>query len=94
MKIKKFKKYFESISGTELINVGGVVGPGYGEEQLPITMTKGDTEILYSDITDEFYTQNDYEQLYQDYLKKNGKPLDGFNKKNLDTIVDYLKNAI
>ena len=87
MKIKKFKKYCESISGTELINVGGVVGPGYGEQDLPVTLSKNDTELVYSDITDRIYSNDDYDELYNEYLKKGGSPLNGFNKENLDKVL-------
>jgi hypothetical protein len=85
--IKKFKDYFESISGTELINVGGSVGPGYGEEQMPVTLNKSDTEVVYSDITSEFYSKDDYDELYNQYLKDGGEILYGFNRENLDKIL-------
>jgi hypothetical protein len=91
MRIKKFKKYCEAISGTTDTMPIGVV---YGRTELPVTMTSRDTEVLYSDLNSEFYTQDDYEQLYQDYLKIGGKPLDGFNKENLEIVLSHLKKAI
>ena len=56
MRIKDFKKYFEAISGTTDTMPIGVV---YGRTELPVTMTSRDTEILYSDLNSEFYTQDD-----------------------------------
>jgi hypothetical protein len=94
MYIKKFKKFIESISGTELMNVGGVFGPGYGEQSLPVTLSQSDTEVVLSELTDDLYTKDDYDNLYDDYLKKGGEHLDGFNKINLDKVIYYLKNAI
>lgn len=91
MRIKNFKKYCESISGTEMI---GSMGPGYGNQILPVTMTSSDTQVIMSEIDSNLYTKDDYDNLYQDYLKKRGTPLDGFNQKNLDEVIDYLKKAI
>jgi hypothetical protein len=85
MKIKKFKHFLESISGTELI---GSLGPGIGSQKLPNTITQQDTEVIASDITGELYTYDDYNQLYEDYLKKGKKPLvGGFSKQNLEIIL-------
>lgn len=94
MRIKKFKSYCESISGTELMNVGGSFGPGYGEEKLPVTLTSTDTRVVLSELDGQFYTQDEYDQVYGDYLKKGGKPLDGFSKGNLEIVLDYLKKAM
>lgn len=91
MKIKNFKDYFESISGIEII---GKIGPNYGEDKLPITLTKKNTEIICSDVDNKFYTYDDYENVYRDYIEKGGSPLFGFNKKNLDFIINYLNKAI
>lgn len=91
---KKFKKFIESISGTELMNIGGSFGPGYGQEKLPVTLTSTDTRVVFSDIDNQFYTQDEYDQVYGDYLKKGGEPLDGFSKENLERVLDYLKNAM
>ena len=89
MKIKTFRSFCESISGTELI---GHMGPNYGEAQLPVTLSKSDTEVIYSEIADKIYTQQDYDDLYHDYLVKGGKPLFGFNKENLEEVITYLKH--
>jgi hypothetical protein len=84
MKIKKFNDFKESISGWELI--GQHMGPGYPEQKLPTTLSQSDTEILMG-YNGELYTYDDYQDLYQNYLKDGGSPLDGFNKKNLDTVL-------
>lgn len=88
MKIKNFKSYCESISGTELI---GHMGPNYGETELPVTLSKSDTDVIYSEIDDKIYTQDEFDNLYQDYLVKGGKPLFGFNKENLEEVLFYLQ---
>lgn len=88
MKIKKFKSFQESISGTELV---GHMGPNYGEWVSPNTISSADTEVIHSEITDKIYTKDDYDEVYQEYLKKGGTPLHGFNKQNLDNILHFLK---
>ena len=88
MRIRKFKSYCESISGTELV---GHMGPNYGETELPVTLSKADTDVIYSEITDKIYTKCDYDDLYHDYLVKGGRPFVGFNKQNLEKVITYLK---
>jgi hypothetical protein len=83
MRIKKFK---ESISGWEL--VGKDMGPNYPEQKLPVTLTKDDTSVLMG-IDDKFYTENDFLDLYNLYLKSGGKEnLSEFTKANLDKILN------
>ena len=84
MKIKKWKEYNESISGLEL--VGQHMGPNYPEQDLPVTLSQSNTQVAEG-IDGNIYTYDDYETLYQDYLKSGGKPLDGFTKENLDIIL-------
>lgn len=88
--IKKFKDFItEAISGTELV---GPVGPAYGETRLQNkTLTSLDTDIIYCELDGNIYTRDEYNDIYQEYLKNNGKPLIGFSKENLDIIVDYLQ---
>jgi hypothetical protein len=38
------------------------------------------------------YTIDEYNQMYQDYLKKGGSPLDGFSKQNLEKIIVSLQD--
>jgi hypothetical protein len=67
MRIRKFKQYLESISGTELIRS---LGPTIGSQKLPNTITSKDTSVIASDIDGKIYTWNDHNDMYDDYLKK------------------------
>lgn len=87
-KIKKFQEFNEAISGT--FDIIEPYGPGFPRSEFPATMDKGDTTIIFSDQTQEFYTESDFQYLYQDYLKKGGKPLHGFNRENLDIVLSKL----
>ena len=88
MKIRNWKEFKESISGWEL--VGQHMGPGYPEQELPVTLTQADTQILMGK-DGEFYTYDDYQDLYQSYLKDGGSPLEGFTQENLDIILSSIK---
>lgn len=102
MTIKKFKEFKESVSGTELI---GPIGPGYGETGLQNkTTTAHDTEIILSDVDGRFYNIDDFNSLYNHFLKmvsisdewKNyvnngGKPAtNDFTKENIDIILAFI----
>lgn len=88
--IKKFNNFINEISGTEL--VGKEMGMGFGTTPLNNnTISSSDTSIIYSDLDGKFYTCDDYNQLYQDYLKLSGEPLDGFNKDNIDKMIVFLQ---
>jgi hypothetical protein len=91
MKIKKWFQFLESISGWEL--VGQHMGPGYPEQELPVTLSQSDTEVLM-DKDGNFYVYDDYQTLYQDYLKKGGKPLQGVNNNNLQIVLDLINQSI
>jgi len=83
--IKNFKTFTESISGWEL--VGKDMGPNYPQQKLQNTINKNHTTII-NGIDDNFYTVDDYLELYNNYLKNGNPPIPGgFNKKNLDTII-------
>lgn len=88
--MKHLVKYtlFE-LSGTELV---GHMGPNYGDQKIPNTIGTEDTEVLYSESDDKFYTKDDYDNLYNDYLKTGGKDttLSNFTKENLDKILSLL----
>lgn len=85
MRIKKFSEFILEVSGTELV---GPVGPAYGETRLQSkTVSDRHTTVIYSDLDDKIYTIDMYQDIYQDYLKNGGKPLDGFSKENIDTIL-------
>jgi len=88
MKIKKFIQYIKEISGTELI---GPMGPAYGETGLQNkTINQSDTNVIYCDLDDKIYTADEYNDIYNDYLKMGGKALPGgFGKKNLIDIITF-----
>jgi len=90
MKIKKFIHFINEVSGTELV---GPVGPGYGETGLQNkTVNNHDTSVIYSDLDDRIYTEDEYNDMYINYLKSGGKPLQGFSKENIDTILTHLQS--
>lgn len=86
--IKKFKQFLEAISGT--IDTMPF-GTGFPRQQLVNTIAQKDTEVIASDITGVLYTYEDFNQLYDEYLKKGEKPLEGgFSKQNLEIILTKL----
>jgi hypothetical protein len=87
MMIKTFRQFInEEVSGTELV---GPVGPAYGETRLQNkTVTSHDTNVIYCDLDSKFYTIDDYNNIYQEYLKNGGKPLDGFSLENIIKIIE------
>jgi hypothetical protein len=89
-RIKKWDEFFkESISGWEII--GKHMGPGYPEQESPTTLSQTSTQVILG-CDDEFYTYDDYQTLYQSYLKdRHGILQGGFNKKNLDIIISSTK---
>ncbi len=84
--IKRFKDFInEEISGTELV---GPIGPGYGETGLQNkTVNTHDTTVIFCDLDSKFYTIDDYNNIYGEYLKKGGKPLSGFSLENIIEII-------
>lgn len=89
--IKRFNDFILEVSGTELV---GPIGPAYGETKLANkTISSFDTDVIYSELGGRIYTIDEYNQMYQDYLKKGGSPLDGFNKQNLEKIIVSLQDS-
>ena len=86
MIIKRFNDFIkEEVNGTELI---GPIGPGYGETILQNkTITSHDTNVIFCDIDSKFYTIDYYNNIYWEYLKNWGKPLDGFSLENIIKII-------
>jgi len=86
MMIKRFEDFIkEEVSGTELV---GPMGPAYGETSTQNkTVTSHDTNVIYCDLDSKFYTIDDYNNIYQEYLKNGGKPLDGFSLENIIEII-------
>ena len=84
--IKSFKQFInEEVSGTELV---GPVGPAYGETRLQNkTINSHDTNVIFCDLDSKFYTIDDYNNIYGEYLKNGGKPLDGFSLENIIEII-------
>ena len=89
MKIKNYKSFLEAISGTEVV---GHMGPNYGEEDNSPMKKLGTTDVLYSDLFGKAVTYDDYQNLYNDYLKKGGTPLQGFDLENLDKVLGVLND--
>lgn len=91
--IKKFKLFIEAISGTELV---GPVGPAYGETGIQNkTISKNDTSVLFSDVDNKFYTQDEFYNKYNEYLKLGGQPIEGesypsFNIVNLNKLIYFV----
>jgi hypothetical protein len=101
MKVKKFTEFNESNIPIGSQNTGGnsggttapvgPMGPNYGSTKLRNnTITSNSTEIIYSPIDSKLYTYDDYQIIYQEYLKKGGKPMHGFSENNLNTIILHL----
>jgi len=96
--MKYLKTFIESISGTEVISP---FGPAYGRPNFPFTGSKKDTKLsngrrrkTNNDLTDDIYTIDDYNQIYQDYLKCGGKPLpDGYSEENIEIINNHLSKC-
>ena len=89
MKIKNYKSFLEAISGTELV---GHMGPNYGEEDNSPMKKLGMSDVIYSDMFGKMVIYDDYQDLYMDYLKKGGSPLQGFNLENLDKVLGVLND--
>lgn len=91
MMIKRYIDFVkEEVNGTELV---GPIGPAYGETRLQNkTISSFDTDVIYSEIGGRIYTMDEYNQMYQDYLKAGGSPLDGFSKESLDIIVTFFND--
>lgn len=98
MKIKNFKEFNESISGTEITVP---FGPAYGRQVLRTTLDKTDTKILKADgfhnpdaknpLLDDIYSMEEYSRLYNLYLKMGGKVLNGNLSENLPIILQYIE---
>jgi hypothetical protein len=87
--IKRYIQFINEISGTELV---GPVGPAYGETRLQNkTISVNDTDVIYSEIGGRIYTMDEYNQLYQDYLKMGGSPLIDYNKENLEKVLFFMQ---
>ncbi len=95
--LKSFVLFKEAISGTELV---GPVGPAYGETGIQNkTISKNDTSVLFSEIDNKFYTQDEFYDKYSEYLKLGGRNIEGesyprFNIVNLNKIIHFINDYI
>jgi len=85
--ILKFKEFNEA-NGIEWL---GPVGPGWPETKTPNTLSDNDTNIKQCEIDNKLYTYDDYQTIYQEYLKLGNGPLNGFTLDNLNTVVQTLQ---
>lgn len=107
MKIRKFNDFInEEVSGTELpTGPGGSFGPAFGETRLQnktITQTNttfvnvkgGENSSSKNNLTKDLFSEDDYIQLHNDYLKSGGleSDLTDNNEENLITIIAFLSN--
>lgn len=67
----------------------GYFGPGYPRQKTPGTIQMSDTSVIFLDLEERMYSFHEYQQLYYDYLKTGGMPLEGFNKQNLLKVLGY-----
>ena len=87
MKIKKWNQFLEAVGGFEVPL--RQIGPNYGEQKLAVTLSQSDTQTLLG-MDGNFYTYDDFQTLYNDYLKSGGEVLQGgFTKGNLDLILSF-----
>jgi hypothetical protein len=92
--LKSFNSFNEAISGTELV---GPIGPAYGYTGVKNkTITRNHTSVLFSEVDNKFYTQDEFYQKYNEYLKLGGQPIDGesyprFNLIILNKILYFIK---
>lgn len=83
--LKSFKSFNEAISGTELV---GSMGPAYGDTGLQNkTLSRSQTSVLFSEVDNKFYTQDEFHQKYNEYLKLGGQPIDGESYPRFNLII-------
>lgn len=100
-RIKKFNDFIiEEVSGTELV---GPVGPAYGETRLQNkTVNQTHTSLTgvtghknpnsKNSLTDDLFFEDDYNQIYGDFLKSGGSQSDLTGNKEEDTA--YMLNFL
>jgi hypothetical protein len=89
--IKKFKDFLkEELSGTELV---GQIGPAYGDTRTQNkTINSHDTNTIFCDLNNKIYTEDDYNNLYNDYLIKSNKKSikKEFSLENINSILSEI----
>lgn len=102
MKIKKYQTFIsEEISGTELV---GPIGPAYGETRTQNkTVNKSHTSLLgvedrnnpdsQNDLTSDLFFEDDYNKIFNDYLKSGGDQtqLTGNKQDDIALMLDFLQ---
>ena len=83
--IKNWKEFKESISGTLDLEFRE---PNYGTTKIPNTLMNKNLEIITSDISGKSYTLDDFNELYNIYLKNGGNPIKNisFNKRDIQIL--------
>ena len=75
-RIKRFRDITnEAISGTEVPTMrnGSYFGPSYGDTRNPNTVDPSLNTVVYSELDGRAYTQDDFNDLYDEYLKSPGE---------------------
>ena len=86
--IKSYAKFIESVSGT----LAPVNGPGLPRMELRPTLSQSDTTVVFDEPSNKFYTEDEYDEVYREYLEKGGSPLmGGLSKENLDKVLNFKK---
>jgi hypothetical protein len=101
MKIKNYINFIsEEISGTELV---GPIGPAYGETRLQNkTVNKTHTSVIRSSamnpdsknsLTDDLFFEDDYNSIFNEYLKSGGNQSDltGDKEEDISTMLNFLQ---
>lgn len=103
LRLNSFEEFLENtMSGAGSPGSGapffGNMGPAYGRPKFPSTGLNL-TTITYDG---KIYMLEDYKQLlngflntnqYSDYIKNGGRPLDDFNLKNIQIIIELIKKT-
>ena len=104
--IKKFKEFInEEISGTEIPQKtqGSYFGPAYGDTVSPNTINKSHTGLTQvpgfknpgskNDLTNDLFFQEDYKELYDEFLKLGGSQSDltGDKDQDISIMLNFLQ---
>lgn len=100
-KIKKYADFILEVSGTELV---GPIGPGYGETRLQNkTVNKSHTTLTgvngvenpnsKNSLTSDLFFEDDYNQIYNDFLKSGGSQseLTGNKEEDIAFMISFLE---
>jgi hypothetical protein len=85
--IKKFKEFIN-----EEISLVGNMGPAYGKQVIPNTINKSDTNVIFCEIDNKFYTEDMFNNLYNQYLIKSKKKSVPkiFSTENIESILNEI----